>query len=204
VFHVKRFGTIDSLRKCTFTRRREVRRGDFGRAKSCDRIKLWPCDFCSCSNDGVRPEAILHPCASLVFLKRSAWIDKRRHAAAAFAGRRSRQTRSHLACSKKPTLEVRLTWWMARRALSAWPAHHGESSIGSTEVCSQWCGIALGSPRAAITYTSPGQQSCNCRRKRILNMNTLKIVILSSALVFSGASPPPNAIERYCPISHGE
>jgi hypothetical protein len=34
VFHVKRFGTIDGLRECTFARRRKVRRVDLGRAQS--------------------------------------------------------------------------------------------------------------------------------------------------------------------------
>jgi hypothetical protein len=45
VFHVKRFGTIDTLRKCTFTKRREVRCGDLGQARFWDNIKLWTCDF---------------------------------------------------------------------------------------------------------------------------------------------------------------
>ena len=40
LFHVKRFGTMDGLCKCTFAKRREVRRGDLVRAKFCDRIKL--------------------------------------------------------------------------------------------------------------------------------------------------------------------
>jgi hypothetical protein len=45
VFHVKRFGTMDALCKCTFARRREVRRGDLGQAPSCDKFKFWLCDF---------------------------------------------------------------------------------------------------------------------------------------------------------------
>jgi len=45
VFHVKRFGTIVGLGKCTFARPRDVRNGDFGQAKFRDRIKLWPSNF---------------------------------------------------------------------------------------------------------------------------------------------------------------
>jgi hypothetical protein len=40
---VERFGTMDGLREYTFARRRDVRRRDLGRAKFCDKIKLWPC-----------------------------------------------------------------------------------------------------------------------------------------------------------------
>jgi hypothetical protein len=38
VFHVKRFGPIDGLRKCTFARRGEVRVWDLAQAATCDRV----------------------------------------------------------------------------------------------------------------------------------------------------------------------
>jgi len=41
VFHVKRFGTIDGLGKCTSATRRDVRNGDFGQAQFRDRIKIF-------------------------------------------------------------------------------------------------------------------------------------------------------------------
>ena len=39
MFHVKRFGTFDTLRKCTFATWSDVQRGDLGQALFWDNIK---------------------------------------------------------------------------------------------------------------------------------------------------------------------
>jgi len=38
MFHVKRFGTMDTLRKSTFAARRTVQSRDLGQAEICDRV----------------------------------------------------------------------------------------------------------------------------------------------------------------------
>jgi hypothetical protein len=45
MFHVKHFGTIDGLRKCTFARRGAIRSGDSAQAENCDRDNFCPCGF---------------------------------------------------------------------------------------------------------------------------------------------------------------
>jgi hypothetical protein len=45
MFHVKRFGTIDTLRKHTFARRGKIRSQDLEQAENCDRFKLYSVRF---------------------------------------------------------------------------------------------------------------------------------------------------------------
>ncbi|TPV97841.1 MAG: hypothetical protein USCAAHI_02745 [Beijerinckiaceae bacterium] len=45
MFHVKRFGTIDGLRKRTSGRRAAIRSGDLAQAQECDRVYLLVRDF---------------------------------------------------------------------------------------------------------------------------------------------------------------